>query len=116
MNMTDASAETKPSAATSKAWQWPVGDSMPWAEPEDILRGSSMIDTPPARAASLSPSCRLRHALWMASRLDEQAESTVYDGPCAPRWYETRPEARLKLLPVKPYGPSMAWASAASSW
>ncbi len=81
-----ASPETKPSASTSKAWQRPVGDSMPCAEPEDILRGSSMIDTPPASARSLSPSCRLRHAMCTASRLEEQAESTVKAGPCTPRW------------------------------
>ncbi len=53
-SITEASPETKPSAFTSNAWQRPVGDNMPWAEPEDILRGSSMIDTPPARARSLS--------------------------------------------------------------
>lgn len=86
MSTADASPETKPSACTSKAWQVPVADNMPCAEPEDILRGSSMIETPPARAMSLSRSSRLRQAMCTASKLDEQAESTVNAGPCTPRW------------------------------
>ena len=78
------SPETNPSAATSKAWRCPVGDSIPCSEPDTDLRGSSVTEIPPARAISLSPSCRLRQAWCSATNPDEQAVSTVTAGPCRP--------------------------------
>lgn len=77
MRTAEPSAETNPSAATSNARHRPVADSMPCADPDTILRGSSSSDTPPTSAVSLSPSSRLRQARWTASKPDEQAASTV---------------------------------------
>ena len=57
---------------------------MPRADPETNFRGSSITETPPASARSLSPSCRLRHAICTAARPDEHAVSTVIAGPWSP--------------------------------
>ena len=81
---TQPSPATNPSAAMSNAWQRPVADSIPMAEPEQDLRGSNDTEAPPARAMSLSPSCRLRQATCTAARPDEQAVSTVIAGPRSP--------------------------------
>ena len=58
---------------------------MPCADAAANFRGSSITNAPPARARSVSPSCRLRHAMCTASRLEEHAESTVTAGPWTPR-------------------------------
>ena len=58
---------------------------MPKADPAAALRGSNIKETPPASARSLSPSCRLRHAICTAARPDEHAVSTVIAGPCSPK-------------------------------
>ena len=114
--MAAASPDTKPSAESSNARQRPVGDSMLCADAAANLRGSSITYAPPARARSLSPSCRLRHAMCTASRLDEQAVSTVTAGPCTRRAWAIRPEAMLDALHANPYGPSMVRDWAATSW
>ena len=75
---------------------------MPCADPDADFRGSSITVAPPARARSLSPSCRLRQAICSASRLDEHAVSTVTAGPWTPSAYAIRPDAMLKLVPVNP--------------
>ena len=82
--MTAPSPDTKPSALTSNAWQCPVADNIPMAEPDAALRGSSVTEAPPASAMSLSPSFRLWQARWMADRPDEHAVSTVIAGPLSP--------------------------------
>ncbi len=79
------SERTNPSAASSKAWQRPVGESMPCADAQAFLRGSCMTMQPPASARSLSPPSRLRQARCTASRPDEHAVSKVSAGPCTPR-------------------------------
>ena len=101
MTMPQASARTKPSASISKEWQRPVGESMPCPDADAYSRGSSISMMPPASAISLSPSCRLRQAWWIATMLDEQAVSRVNDGPLRPSECEMRPEAMLNGLPVK---------------
>ena len=88
---------------------------MPCADPEADFHGSSITEAPPATAGSLSPSCRMRQAICTASRPEEHAESTAAAGPCTLRVSAIRPDAKLKLLPVNPYGPSRARASAASN-
>ncbi|CAM4075604.1 hypothetical protein MYBA111488_00585 [Mycobacterium basiliense] len=75
---------------------------MPCAEAELDSCGSSMIMQPPAKARSLSPACKLRQARCTASKLDEQAVSTVKAGPRSPIAYDTRPEAMLNAVPVNP--------------
>src|SRR5882672_511746 len=97
--MATPSPDVNPSAAASNARQRPVGDSMLGADAAAYLRGSSITYAPLARARSLSPSLRLRHAMCTANRLDEQAVSTVTAGPCTRRAWAIRPDAMLKLLP-----------------
>ena len=50
--------------------------------------GVSITFTPPASASPHSPSRKLLHARWMATRDDEQAVSIDIAGPCRPRLCE----------------------------
>ncbi len=79
------SARTNPSAATSKAWQRPVGDSMPCADPDDELARFQHH----VRAAGEG---KVAFAVVQAAagqvhgeQPDEQAVSTVIAGPWSPR-------------------------------
>ena len=76
------SERTKPSAASSKARQRPVGDIMPCPEAHTVVSGCKITMHPPARARSLSPPSRLRHAVCTAISPDEHAVSSVNAGPC----------------------------------
>ena len=74
--------------------------------------GWKATTTPPAKARSLSPLCRLPHAWCTAINPDEQAVSTVNAGPCSPSAWATRPDASPGLLPANPCGPSAGpWVS-----
>ena len=56
-----------------------------------LTSGLEMTLTPPAIAASQSPSNRARQAWWMATVDEEHAVSITIDGPLRPRQYDKRP-------------------------
>ena len=94
------SPRTNPSAAASKAWHCPVGDSASAWSKLRVTAGDSSRFTPAASASSESPARRLWHARWMATSDDEQAVSIVTDGPRRSRKYDTRLAMMLSAPPV----------------
>ncbi|PSK61467.1 hypothetical protein B0E53_06634 [Micromonospora sp. MH33] len=62
--------------------------------------GVAITVTPPARARSHSPDRSACTARCRATRLEEQAVSTVTAGPSRPNVYATRPDTTLPELPV----------------
>ncbi len=60
-----------------------------------FISGVRIRFTAAASAMSHSPSRRPWQARCKATSDDEQAVSTATLGPCAPRKYESRPEATL---------------------
>src|SRR5690606_9602626 len=93
------SAQPTPSAPSEKALQRPSG-----AKPRSRLNntklwGEHITWTPPAIARSHSPLRNPAQARCKATSEDEHAVSTVNDGPCRPKTYETRPARTLDADP-----------------
>jgi hypothetical protein len=80
-NAATASPGTKPSAAASKARQVSDGESMPARLAARMKVGVGRAQTPPAIAMSQPPPARLSRARCSAVSEEEQAVSTVRQGP-----------------------------------
>ncbi len=82
--MPTPSAQPVPSAASANALHRPSGDSPRWRENSMNAAGDDITATPPASARSASPPRSAWLARCRATRDDEQAVSTVTDGPSKP--------------------------------
>ena len=58
-----------------------------------------MTFTPPATAARQSPATSARQAWKIETIEEEQAVSTVMDGPLKPKTYDTRPLMKARRVP-----------------
>ena len=67
--------------------------------------GPSNVFTPPTSAYSQALLCNERHAISSATRLAEQAVSTLKLGPSSPNTYEKRLDTSAEWEPVAVYGP-----------
>ncbi len=79
------SPQLVPSAAAENALQRPSRDSAPWRLNSVNMSGVAMTETPPARASEHSPWRSAWAAKCRATSEEEQAVSTVTDGPSRPR-------------------------------
>jgi hypothetical protein len=64
------------------------------------INGVSSRFTPHTRAAGHSRSAKLLQAMCVPTKEDEQAVSTLSDGPLIANVYDSRPAATLSVLPV----------------
>ena len=95
------SPRTKPSAAASKAWHAPVGD-MRLGLVEAARRGrrEQQVDAAGEGQRRTRPVRRLWQARCTATSDDEQAVSTVTDGPRRSKKYDSRLAMMLSAPPV----------------
>src|SRR5437016_4221657 len=75
-----------PSAPLSKVLHDPVWErKLPLLRPEYMLHPLRIFD-PPATAMLQSRLSKEEQASWIASKLEEQALSTLYEGPSHLKW------------------------------
>ncbi len=79
------SAQPVPSAPAEKDFERPSGARPRWRLNSTKVPGVDMTVTPPASAMSHSPARRACAARCRATSEEEQAVSTVMDGPVSPK-------------------------------
>ena len=94
------SALTYPLAAESKDRQRPAGESILKARKLLLTPGSMTTETPPTIARRTRPDAMSCRAWCAATSEDEQAVSTVIEGPRKSKQKETRLENMLWEQPV----------------
>ena len=93
------SPRTKPSAAESKVRHCPLRDSIPNSAINFVTAGESAACTPPAKAKSTSPRCRLATAWCTETNDDAHVMSSGTAGPMKPSTNAIRPTATLPVVP-----------------
>ena len=89
-----------PSAAASKVLQRPSAASMPASLNTMHVSGARVKFTPAASDLWHSPRPSPKRATCVPTSEDEQAVSTLMEGPCQSKVNDMRPAATLRAFPV----------------